>query len=62
MKKKPGVDGHFEKLTSKIYDIFFVGGEKPSALKGTKVIDEKKMEQLREKINIPHEAAKIINS
>lgn len=56
------MDGHFEKLTSKIYDIFFVGGEKPSALKGTKVIDEKKMTLLREKISIPHEAAKIINS
>lgn len=48
--KKNGIDGHFEHLTSTIYDIVFVDGEKPSKLKGTTVVDEKKMKEIHKKI------------
>lgn len=51
--KPSGVDGHFEKLESKIYDIFYVDGEKPSKLKGTKVVDNKKIELIQKDIDQP---------
>lgn len=53
-KKAAGIDGHFEKLESKLYEIQFVNGEKPSKLKGTKVIDDKKLELIRKEKDHPH--------
>lgn len=50
-EKKAAEVGHYEHLDSKLYHLYYVGGQDPSGLKSSKPISDQKMEEIRKNSN-----------